>query len=181
VRKAVVTPAAPLPQPGFGLYVYILPELDVHPSILQRLEEYHQCRLDVVGAGDVPTTIALMILPIRSTQSPRTDTALSHDLVRAVVPDELIDSREVYVIATNSRLTRGTRIDPRAAAVITLGRIAPDFVGSWLARLQTFIEQGRIESPATLALSIRSLLVEVNAVGSLIGITPANAAPYKCA
>jgi len=180
VRKAVVTPSAPVPQRGFGLYVYILPELEVDPSILQRVEEYHQCRLDVVGTGDVPSTIALMILPIRSIEVPRADTALSHDLVRTVVPDDLVDPREVYVIATNSPLSRGTRTDPRQAAVITLGRIAPDFVGSWLARLQALIEQGRIESPAALALRVRSLLVEVNAIGSLIGITPANATPYKC-
>lgn len=181
VRKAIVTPTTPLPQRGFGLYVYILPELDVDPAILQRIEEYHHCRLDAVGTGEASETIALMILPIRNIDTPRVDTALSHDLVRTVVADELIDAREVYLIATNSPLIRGTRIDPRFATVITLGRIAPDYVGSWLARLQSFIEQGRIESPASLALRIRSLLVEVNAIGSLIGITPANAAPYKCA
>src|SRR5437773_1447724 len=33
VRRAVVTPANPLPQPGFGLYVYILPEREVDGSI----------------------------------------------------------------------------------------------------------------------------------------------------
>ena len=38
----------------------------------------------------------------------------------------------------------------------------------------------RIESPAVLALRVRSLLVEVNAMGSLIGVTPAEAATYKC-
>jgi hypothetical protein len=64
--------------------------------------------------------------------------------------------------------------------VITLGRIAPTFIGTWLARLQGLIEQGRIESPAVLALRVRSLLVEVNAMGSLIGVTPAEAATYKC-
>jgi len=31
-----------------------------------------------------------------------------------------------------------------------------------------------------LALRVRSLLVEVNAMGSLIGVTPAEAATYKC-
>lgn len=179
VRKAVITPANPMPQAGFGLYVYILPEREVDRSVLNGIEEFHRC-LDAAGAGEAPKTIALMILPVRGPAAPQLDTALSHDLVRTVVVDAQIDTREVYVVATNAPLIRGTRVDPRAAVVITLGRIAPSFVGTWLARLQGLIEQGRIESPATLALKVRSLLVEVNAIGSLIGVKPADAAPYKC-
>ena len=179
VRKAVVTPADPLPQPGFGLYVYILPEREVDVSIQRGIEEFHRC-LDPAAAGEARKTIALMILPTRGPAAPEVDTALAHDLVRTAIADERIDTREVYVVAANSPLIRGFRADPRALTVITLGRIAPTFVGTWLAGLQGLIEQGRIESPATLALRVRSLLVEVNAVGSLIGITPAGAAPYKC-
>ena len=179
VRKAVVTPANPLPQAGFGLYVYILPEREVDSSILRGIEEFHRC-LDLAGVGEAPRTIALMILPTRGPAVPQVDRALSHDLVRTAIADDQIDTREVYVAATNAPLVRGVRADPQAVTVITLGRIAPTFIGTWLARLQGLIEQGRIESPAVLALRVRSLLVEVNAMGSLIGVTPAEAATYKC-
>jgi hypothetical protein len=179
VRKAVVTPANPLPQAGFGLYVYILPEREVDSSILRGIEEFHRC-LDLAGVGEAPRTIALMILPTRGPAVPQVDRALSHDLVRTAIADDQIDTREVYVAATNAPLVRGVRADPQAVTVITLGRIAPSFIGTWLARLQGLIEQGRIESPAVLALRVRSLLVEVNAIGSLIGVTPAEAATYKC-
>src|SRR5439155_18582921 len=132
VRKAVVTPADPLPQPGFGLYVYILPEREVDVSIQRGIEEFHRC-LDPAAAGEARKTIALMILPTRGPAAPEVDTALAHDLVRTAIADERIDTREVYVVAANSPLIRGFRADPRALTVITLGRIAPTFVGTWLA------------------------------------------------
>jgi hypothetical protein len=179
VRKAVVTPANPLPSAGFGLYVYILPEREVDGATLRQIEEFHRC-LDSAGRGEAPATIALMILPTRGPTAPQLDTAFSHDLVRTVVADAAIETREVYIVATHAPLVRGIKSDPRAVIVITLGRIAPTFIGTWLARLQGLIEQGRIQSPAALALKVRSLLVEVNAIGSLIGITPADAAPYNC-
>src|SRR5437763_1490394 len=118
--------------------------------------------------------------PARRRAVPQVDRALSHDLVRTAIADDQIDTREVYVAATNAPLVRGVRADPQAVTVITLGRIAPTFIGTWLARLQGLIEQGRIESPAVLALRVRSLLVEVNAMGSLIGVTPCAAATYNC-
>jgi hypothetical protein len=179
VRKSIVTPNDPTPPAGFGLYVYVLPEREVNPSILRALEEFHRC-LDAPGTADAPRTIALMILPVRSADSPRTDTALSHDFVRTAVPRDRIDDREVYLVATNQPLIRGIRAAPESVKVILLGRIAPMFIGNWLARLQSLIEEGQLESPAALALRVRSVMVEVNAIGTLIGIKPADAAPYNC-
>src|SRR5439155_958808 len=121
VRKAVVTPANPLPQPGFGLYVYILPEREVDSSILRGIEEFHRC-LDPAGVGEAPRTIALMILPTRGPAALQVDPALSHDLVRTAIADDQIDPREVYVAATNAPLVRGVRADLQAVTVITLGR-----------------------------------------------------------
>jgi hypothetical protein len=179
VRKSTVTPLDPTPPAGFGLYVYILPERNTDASILGALEEYHRC-LDAPGAAEAAPTIALMILPVRSAELPRTDTALSHDLVRTAVPDDQIDDREVYLVAANAPLIRGIRVAPEAVKVILIGRIAPTFIGDWLARTQSLIEEGKLESPAALDLRLRSVLVEVNAIGSLIGIKPAEAAPFKC-
>src|SRR5205814_252235 len=119
VRKAVVTPANPLPHAGFGLYVYILPEREVDSAILRGIEEFHRC-LDPAGVGEAPRTIALMILPTRGPAVPQVDRALSHDLVRTAIADDQIDTREVYVAATNAPLVRGVR-EPRPGLLTERG------------------------------------------------------------
>src|SRR5438046_3914151 len=62
VRKAVVTPANPLPQPGFGLYVYILPERAVDSYMPRAIEAIHRY-LEQARLGEAPRNIALMLLP----------------------------------------------------------------------------------------------------------------------
>jgi hypothetical protein len=145
---------------------------------LQNIERYFQC-LSQPGAGEARKGIALWLLPARLVPPLTIDTAFSHDLLTTTVDHISIDGQEVYFVATNTPLRQG--VLESDVDVIPLGRIAPEYVGIWLLRLQGLIERGRIESPAAVGLKLRSFLHEVEAIGGPpFGISPAAAATMAC-
>ena len=183
-RGGEVTVAAPVAPSGYGLYVHILPGRMVDDATLGEIARFHCARLLAASAGgilrqaaaDRPTT-ALFVLPARQGMprgtSQYVDVALAHELLRLRVPQP--DMTHVYIVATALPLAAA---GPQATdRVIQLQGMAPPFVAAWLLRLAQSIEEGRIDTPDTLDLRLRSLFWQVGAAGSLVGIKPAAAAP----
>ena len=181
MRKTEITSSTPTPQAGFGLYVYVLPESEVGNDMLRALEAFHQC-LSAPGNAEAREALALLVLPVRSGEH-TIDTSLAHALVRNVLGDSEIDKKEVYLIAVNQPLSAGVSAlaNGTESVVIRLGRVAPQYVGVWLNRMQSEIEAGRIDSPEEFDLKIQSVLVIVAEAGKLFGIvSPAQAEAYQC-
>ncbi len=179
VVKDTVTEEESVAVAGYGLYVYLLPQPEISADALKEVTAYFQCLKDAGGTGS--KSLAVFILPAKPKSDPQSlvvDTQLAKRLMETVSAEPEIDRAELYVVVTNQPLTPDVVSPP--SFVITLGRIAPQFIGTWLSRLQELVEDKRIEKPDDLVLQIRSVLAILGSVGKLIGIEPANAAAFEC-
>ncbi|NJM91513.1 MAG: hypothetical protein HC861_01520 [Rhodospirillaceae bacterium] len=179
LRKLAVTPEAPRPPLDVTLYLYVLPGIEVGRETLKQITEFHYCLPGRLSTDD-PDAIAYLVLPSRVFQPgiPFVDLAFSSKLLHTIKRHEDIDEKEVYFIATAAPIV------PNAKAPgfkeIRLGRIAPQFVGTWLYRMQATVEAGEIKSPESLDLALRSVLTIVGSLGAVFGIDPAQAAEFAC-
>jgi hypothetical protein len=177
LRSGYVTRDAPTPPPGFGAYIYVLPEREVSRAMLDQLWKFHNC-LASPGHTDRRRSVALMLLPIkRDPTGDRIDVEFAHDLLR-FIPIQLRKNNEVYFVGVNRPLRVNVPADD--PTVISLGRVAPDFVVSWLISFQDNIERGAIIQPSDLRPAILSAASIIMSIGGLVGIPVAHAMPHAC-
>lgn len=177
LRSSAVSAGSPLPMPGFGLYVYVLPGIEVAQAMVDALSKYHDCLMSTV-ASEPKRSVALVLLPVKhELGGDKVDVQLAHAFLQAM-PMTNIDEKEVYFVATN----RPLHLDSPTAGteVIKLGRIAPAYVAPWLVEFQENIERGEITRPSDWVPRLKSAGLIVSSVGTLFGIKPANAASSAC-
>ena len=177
LEKYSITARQPIPSIRVGLYLYVLPGGEVDRDVLKQIADFQSC-LPETDAKTPHDTVALLILPVRFLQPREIDLSLSKSLLLALRLQEEVDDKEVYLFATDSPIV--SFATPPKFTEIRLGRIAPEYVGTWLSRLQTIIEAGDIRSPSSLDLSLRSVLTIVGSVGEILGVTPAHATEFEC-
>ncbi len=171
------------PQSGYGLYVYILPQMETSPDTLAGAEQYAKC-LDPSRSGDVLANVALMILPAKPTSNGTApigiDIPLSHDLLPDIPGTNPVDPQEIYIIVTNNPLKLG-QAPPNGIIAMTVGNLSSDNVRRWLVRLQLLIESGaKIEAPKKWDLRLRSIFRTIGEAASYVGIPSAEAATTSC-
>lgn len=176
VRRSEITIERPLPAPGYGLYVYVLPGEEVNQDILAAVARFHCSSLHDPLLSDTAAETALVVLPVHpaATQgtAARIDISLAHDLMQTSASHW--NERRVYIIVVSHplvphRQAQGVQLAPLPIA-------APQVMSGYLTKLRRSIEERHITTPSQWDAWVQSFPYAVGVLLPFLGSSEALAA-----